>query len=67
MLVEPNAPQVVPHSRGADGGSGDAEVTGLDAALRLPDLGLDLPLSAIQDGFEFQPGPGVVVDNTHAG
>ncbi len=60
LVVEPNAPEIVLWSRGADRTWVQAVIDGLDGAVELPDLGVTLPLAEIYDGVEFPARPRLV-------
>jgi Uma2 family endonuclease len=56
LFVEPNEPSVTIWSRGDDAWS-EASVTGLDAKVELPKLGIDLAMRAIYEDVEFPLAP----------
>ena len=60
LVVEPNAPEVVLWSRGAERIWVQAVIDGLDREVELPDLGVTLPLAEIYDGVEFPARPRLV-------
>ncbi|MGY2047298.1 Uma2 family endonuclease [Methylobacterium sp. JK268] len=60
LLVEPNAAEVAVWSRDADGAWTRRLVTGIEAEIDLPDLGLLLPLREIYDGVTFPTRPRLV-------
>lgn len=57
LYVEPNRPEVIVWSRGPDREWARATLEDMAAAVRLPALGIDLPLAEIYDGIAFPPSP----------
>jgi len=55
-LIDPDQPIVLLFSRVADGAWGHAEMQGLEAALPLAAIGVELPLGEIYEGLEFELG-----------
>jgi Uma2 family endonuclease len=55
LLVEPNAPEIAAWSRDGEGAWQRRLVSGLDATVDLPDLGVRLALSEVYDGVAFPP------------
>ncbi|MEX6506317.1 Uma2 family endonuclease [Jiella sp. M17.18] len=53
LYVEPNRPEVYVFERGAYGAWQESRVTGLEASVVVPALGIDLPLAEIFDGIAF--------------
>ena len=56
LLVEQERPAIVHRSKLDDGGWVEREVSGLDASVRLPSLGIDLPLGEVYEGLTISPG-----------
>ena len=56
LFVEPNEPSVAIWSRSDDAWT-EARVTGLEAKVELPKLGIDLAMRAIYEDVEFPPAP----------
>lgn len=54
VLVDPDRPIVLLYSRGADGVWINDEVEGLERALALTAISIDLPLAEIYDGLKFE-------------
>jgi Uma2 family endonuclease len=54
LLVEPSVPAVVLYSRGDEDRWTSADVIGLDAAVRIADLDLSLPMRELYDGLSFE-------------
>ena len=60
LVVEPNAPEVVLWSRGADRAWQRRLVSGLDQRLDMPEIGVALALADLYDGVEFPARPRLV-------
>jgi Uma2 family endonuclease len=56
LLVEQERPAIVHRSKLDDGGWVEREVSGLDASVRLPSLGIDLPLGEVYEGLTISAG-----------
>ncbi len=56
LLVEQDRPAIVHRSKLDDGGWVEREFSGLDASVRLPSLGIDLPLGDVYEGVTFARG-----------
>lgn len=57
LLIEPNAPQTILWSRGADQGWAHVEFTGMDAVVEISSLGIKLQLEDLYSGLSFRPKP----------
>ncbi|WP_375459117.1 Uma2 family endonuclease [uncultured Enterovirga sp.] len=55
LYVEPNHPEVLAYSRGAERNWTRARIEVLDGSVPLPALGIELPLAEIYDGVVFPP------------
>lgn len=60
LVVEPNAPEVVLWSRGADRGWLRQVVEGLERDVAMAAIGVTLRLAELYDGVRFPPGPRLV-------
>lgn len=56
VLIEQDTPAIVAHRRTENGFSREI-YDGLDAVLRLPEIGIDMPLAEIYEGVQFEPEP----------
>lgn len=60
VFVDLDTPDII-HWRREPGGGWEFEITsGLDAAIALPDIDLELPLATLYAGLEFRPRPRLV-------
>ena len=62
VLIDPEAPDVRHWSRDAAGHWSQLVLTGLDAAIRLPELPAALDLATLYEGVPFRPRPRLVRD-----
>lgn len=63
LLVDPEQPRVMLHTRGNNGAWTALRFAGLEAAVPLPALDLALPLGEIYAGLEFRGRPYLVDPN----
>jgi Uma2 family endonuclease len=62
LLIDPETPEVLLWTRDASGTWGHAVMSGLEATLPLPALGIALRLADIYDGLTFRRPPRLVAD-----
>lgn len=62
VVIEPNAPQAMLWSRSYDGPWTHQPIDGLDAAIPLASVGIEIPLSAVFEGLDFRARPQLVPD-----
>jgi len=60
LVIDPDAPRVRLHSRGADLVWGSAPYQGIDAVVPVTGLGISLPLAELYEGLSFRARPRLV-------
>jgi Uma2 family endonuclease len=60
LFIEPHVPQAYLWSRGEDRGWSNVTLEGLQSAVVLPSLSVQLKLEDVYEGLQFRPGPRLV-------